>query len=362
MRRKILLADDSVTIQKVFELALARSDVALVTVDNGEDAVRAASEGAYDLVIADVTLPGKDGFEVAAALSGRESTKELPVLILSGTQIPLDEGRLKASGAKGVLFKPFETAEMLEKVEGLLGKTEAAPAAASSPEPPPRADESWNFSDVLDEVEVPAPVAGKEERLLELSAGGKKDEDSGYDEFDVSIDDIEEPPPATSEGEFAEIEEIEELEELEEIEEIREEIPVEALEEPPAETPEEIQEAILEEVPEMRETYLVQEMAEETEPPVPPGAASAAAVDEALLAKMKEQFAERAEAIIREAASEAIEKAMWEMMDRLAGEFSARIRESVESVAWEVIPAAAETLIREEISRIRSQAGKPTSP
>jgi hypothetical protein len=67
--------------------------------------------------------------------------------------------------------------------------------------------------------------------------------------------------------------------------------------------------------------------------------------DEILRAELKEQFAARAEAIFREVASEAVEKVMWEMMDRLAGEFSARIRESVESVAWEVIPATAEALI-----------------
>ncbi|MEW6720821.1 MAG: response regulator, partial [Thermodesulfobacteriota bacterium] len=358
MRRKILLAEDSVTIQKVFELALARSDVTLVTVENGDDAVRAASEAAFDLVIADLTLPGKDGFEVASAISERESTRELPVLILSGAHIPLDEGRLKASGAKGVLFKPFDSAEMLEKVEDLLRKPAAAPPAAS-PEPPPAVDEHWNFSDVLDEVEEPAPAQA-------LPAVGVKEEPPGYDEFDVSIDDIEEPPPVASEGELAEIEEIEELEEIEEIPEeipegIRDEVPVEAFVdspvESPAETPEEIQEAILEEVPEMRETHLVQEMAEETEPPLPPYAPPAVPADEALEEKLKEQFAARAEAVFRDVASEAVEKAMWEMMDRLAGEFSARIRESVEAVAWEVIPATAEALIREEISRIRTQAG-----
>jgi hypothetical protein len=51
---------------------------------------------------------------------------------------------------------------------------------------------------------------------------------------------------------------------------------------------------------------------------------------------------------------------MWEMTDRLAAEFSAKLRESVEAVAWEVIPSTAEALIREEIARIRGQARKPS--
>jgi hypothetical protein len=77
-------------------------------------------------------------------------------------------------------------------------------------------------------------------------------------------------------------------------------------------------------------------------------------------AELREFFAGRAAEIFRNVASEAVEKVMWEMTDRLAAEFSAKLRESVEAVAWEVIPSTAETLIREEIARIRRQAGKPS--
>jgi hypothetical protein len=77
-------------------------------------------------------------------------------------------------------------------------------------------------------------------------------------------------------------------------------------------------------------------------------------------AELREFFAGRAAEIFRAVASEAVEKVMWEMTDRLAAEFSARLRESVEAVAWEVIPSTAEVLIREEIARIRGQAGKPS--
>ena len=62
--------------------------------------------------------------------------------------------------------------------------------------------------------------------------------------------------------------------------------------------------------------------------------------------------------MFEKAAAEAVEKAMWEVMDRLSGEVSAKIRDAVEKVAWEVIPPTAEALIREEIARIRGQAEK----
>ncbi len=92
-------------------------------------------------------------------------------------------------------------------------------------------------------------------------------------------------------------------------------------------------------------------------------AASAAATAEPprpVDAELREFFAGRAGEIFRTVASEAVEKVMWEMTDRLSAEFSAKLRESVEAVAWEVIPATAEALIREEIARIRNQAGKPS--
>lgn len=145
MPKKLLLAEDSLTIRKVFELALSRSDIAITSVDNGEDAVRLAGEIFPDLVVADLTLPGKNGFAVAAELRAMEKTEKIPVLILSGTMVPLDEARFKASGARGVLFKPFESRELLESIEGLLRA--AAPVTESlKPREAPAVDEHWDLS------------------------------------------------------------------------------------------------------------------------------------------------------------------------------------------------------------------------
>ena len=399
MPKKLLLAEDSLTIQKVFELAFAQSDVTITAVDNGTDAVRLAGEIFPDLVVADVTLPGKNGYAVAAELRSMEKTRDIPVLILSGTLIPLDEQRFKASRASGVLFKPFETQELLEKVEGLLRKGEEVPAAGKAAGPPPAGEEHWDFSDVLDEVEeeagkttapsvAPKRVEGHPGALL---PGGPKPAGVSLDEFDVSIDEIEgrpaskalasptapeshvegslagDSPPAVTDlsPAFEPVEEIEEIEELEEVE-----YPVEA----PAVPAEAARVRI---VPAAQEPPPVALPVPEPPSPEPapsigapePAAVPAAAVppsvavppadpDAALTAAIHERFAARADEIFRAAAAEAVEKVMWEMMDRLTAEFSAKVRESIEAVAWEVIPATAEALIREEIARIRQQAGK----
>jgi len=155
MPKRILLVEDSLTIRKVFDLALSRSDIAITAVDNGEDAVRLAGEILPDLVIADLTLPGKNGFAVAAELRAMEKTGKIPVLILSGTLIPLDEARFKASGARGVLFKPFESRELLENIERLLRESTPTPESRK-PQETPAVDERWDFSDVMDEVEAEA--------------------------------------------------------------------------------------------------------------------------------------------------------------------------------------------------------------
>ena len=196
MPKKLLLAEDSLTIRKVFELALSRSDIAITAVDNGEDAVRLAGEISPDLVVADLTLPGKNGFAVAAELRAMEKTEKIPVLLLSGTMIPLDEARFKASGAKGVLFKPFEARELLENIERLLREGTAS-QESRKPQEAPAVDERWDFSDVLDEVEAEAgksaaPAPAAREGLLPgaILPGGPRTPPA-FNEFDVSIDEIE---------------------------------------------------------------------------------------------------------------------------------------------------------------------------
>src|SRR4030042_3144868 len=158
MPKKLLLAEDSPTIRKGFELALARYDIAIPAVRHGEDAVRLAGEILPDLVVADLTLPGKNGFAVAAELRAMEKTEKIPVLILSGALVPLDEARFKASGARGVLLKPFESRELLESIEHLLSESTPAPEFRK-PQEAPAVDERWDFRDVLAEVEAGAPGA-----------------------------------------------------------------------------------------------------------------------------------------------------------------------------------------------------------
>jgi CheY-like chemotaxis protein len=131
MRRRILLADDSVTIQKVIELTFLDEDYEVKAVSNGDEAIAALPQVNPDFVIADVHMPGANGYEVCRR--SKELRPDIPVLLLVGTFEPFDEGQSRAVGADSFLKKPFDSQELLQRVEELLASRSAAPSAAAAP-------------------------------------------------------------------------------------------------------------------------------------------------------------------------------------------------------------------------------------
>ena len=130
MAKKILLADDSLTIQKVVELTFSDSDYELVCVSNGQRALDRVREVRPDLILADAVMPEKNGYEVCEAIKGDPSTARIPVVLLSGTFEPFDRDRAERIGADAIVSKPFDSHQLLAQVDALLAK---APAAAPEP-------------------------------------------------------------------------------------------------------------------------------------------------------------------------------------------------------------------------------------
>jgi CheY-like chemotaxis protein len=131
MSRKILLADDSLTIQKVVELTFSDSDYDLVCVGNGLRAVEALEGERPDLVLADVVMPEKNGYEVCEAIKSNPATAKIPVVLLTGTFEPFDRERAERIGADAIVSKPFDSQQLLTQVEELLARA-PAPAPAST--------------------------------------------------------------------------------------------------------------------------------------------------------------------------------------------------------------------------------------
>ena len=136
MSHKLLLADDSQTIQRVVELTFANEDIDVVTVGDGAQAIEAIERDDPDIVLADVSMPGKNGYDVASFVRCDSLRAGIPVVLLTGAFEPLDEQRCDAIGRHEVLVKPFEPREIVGKVRELLELSAAdaadAPAVASA--------------------------------------------------------------------------------------------------------------------------------------------------------------------------------------------------------------------------------------
>ena len=141
MNRKLLLADDSVTIQRVVELTFSGEDIDVVTVSDGEQAIARMSADPPDIVLADIAMPKKNGYEVAAFVKEHPTLANVPVLLLAGAFEPVDEERARRVKCDGVLVKPFETHEVIARVRELIDgdRRPAAPPATVAQPPVPDA-------------------------------------------------------------------------------------------------------------------------------------------------------------------------------------------------------------------------------
>jgi CheY-like chemotaxis protein len=136
MGHKILLADDSITIQKVIELTFSDEDFELHTVGNGQKAIDEIRSIMPHIVLCDIIMPEKNGYEVCEFIKSSPDLKHIPVLLLTGAFEPFDQERARSAGCDGFLAKPFEPQTLISKVKELLLKS---PAVAPAPAPVPAA-------------------------------------------------------------------------------------------------------------------------------------------------------------------------------------------------------------------------------
>ena len=119
MPHKLLLVDDSVTIQRVVQLTFVDEDVEVVTVGDGSRVIDAIREETPDIVLVDVDMPHKNGYEVTAFVKSGPA-HDVPVILLTGAFNPVNEVQARKAGCDGILVKPFEPKQVIEKVRELL--------------------------------------------------------------------------------------------------------------------------------------------------------------------------------------------------------------------------------------------------
>ncbi|MGH9309040.1 MAG: response regulator [Vicinamibacterales bacterium] len=214
MRHKLLLADDSVTIQRVIELTFADEDIEVLVAGNGRQAIERVQADRPDIVLADVGMPERDGYEVAAFIKGNPELASIHVLLLTGAFEPLDENRARAAGCDGTLVKPFEPQLVINRVRELLARgpssvraQPSASGAAQAPggEPPhPATPPSSGMPSPPNEVLPPVePGAHREPQAvkpmpdpLEPPASMGTSLEDYFDRLDAAFANIGAPPPS----------------------------------------------------------------------------------------------------------------------------------------------------------------------
>ncbi len=127
---KILAIDDDSTIRKLIHKILAGEGYESVIVGTAAEGLKACAEAKPDLVLLDVHLPDGNGIELCAAIKGDEKTSHIPVLLMSGEAVSV-ENRVDGmeSGAEDYIVKPFMPQELVSRMGGIL-KVSSRPTRA----------------------------------------------------------------------------------------------------------------------------------------------------------------------------------------------------------------------------------------
>jgi len=163
---KVLVVDDSVSVRKVVEKALEGRGLEVLSAASGAEAIERIESARPDVVICDVVLPDKDGYQVCQFVRAHPAIHTTPVLLISGVVNSTVLTRAAEVQSSEVMFKPFSADDLVRKIDGLLsahanGKPAAArgPARAPAWAPPAAADEHAGMG------ATPAGVKGQIESL-----------------------------------------------------------------------------------------------------------------------------------------------------------------------------------------------------
>jgi CheY-like chemotaxis protein len=318
MARKLLLADDSITIQKVVELILAEEGFEIKATNNGEEALAVIPSFKPDIILADIEMPKINGYQLSEKIKQDPLMRGIPVILLAGAFEPIDEELAKQVNADDFIIKPFESQELISKINAALTISSVAEgeevegiaeAEAVGLEEVPVEEDLWSMEEIPETAEVEswsmeeAVVAGTEE-LLEIA------EEAGVEAAAVE----EVTPPVVKEAAAAEVK-----------------IGISEVEFPSKDELKDIFEHTVNE----RISSLL----------------SSLDLKEIILTSLMPSMKDSVEKILWEVAPDLVERMLKEM---LKGALESLTKE-VEKVIWETVPDLAETMISKEIERIRSE-------
>ncbi len=316
MAYKLLLADDSITIQKVVELVLAEEGFDIKATSNGEDALAAVASFRPDIVLADIDMPKMNGYQLCEKIKSAPGTKDIPVILLAGAFEPLDDELAKNVGAEDYIVKPFESQELISKINAALSAEEILQGTAEEME-----------AEVAETAEV-----ASEEDLWSMEEIGPEA---------VALEEVAEETPLEEVG-------VSEAFGLEE--EVVAEVEAEKM--PPREAPAPQVSVKREAAVPSVETLSREEVAEIFRKEVNKQMSSIMSLDikDLVVSTLTPSIKDSVEKVLWEVAPELSEKLLKEMLQGAL----ASLTKEVEKVIWETVPDLAESLISKEIEKIKS--------
>lgn len=134
-KRKILVVDDDPVVRKSFDRVLSGKGYAVITAENGEQALQKLNSEKYDMVYTDIRMPGMSGLEVAETVKARQPWT--PVVIITGYGNDAAEARAKAAGVANFLHKPLSPDLIEGSAKDALTAPAVVPTAPVKAEPAP---------------------------------------------------------------------------------------------------------------------------------------------------------------------------------------------------------------------------------
>ncbi len=124
MRKRILIVEDEASIRDMVAFALHRADMEPVHAADARAAQHAIAEAIPDLILLDWMLPGTSGLELARRLRREESTREIPIIMLTARGEEIDRVNGLEAGVDDYVVKPFSTRELLARIRAVLRRTQ----------------------------------------------------------------------------------------------------------------------------------------------------------------------------------------------------------------------------------------------
>ena len=152
MTIRILVADDSITIQKIVAMAFENEDAEVEGIGDGQEAFDKVPDFKPDIVLADVDMPGLDGFELCQKIKGNSELANIKVLLLASDFEDFDEGRFKESQAENYISKPFKSDDIVQMVTKVM-TGESAVETAVLPDSVKEKDDEPSLEELLASVE-----------------------------------------------------------------------------------------------------------------------------------------------------------------------------------------------------------------